>query len=146
MSADQKSPEPNSKSDHNTILCTGIRYGLLAFGWLNVFLGIVGFFLPVVPSTIFLLIALWAFSKSSPRFHRWLYDHPRFGKTIRDWHAHRVIPAPAKALAVTMMAASLAFVSLYVAESWTLPTILAAILTGVSGYILTRPSRVAAPA
>ena len=146
MSVNRKSPEPNPESDGNTVLCTGIRYGLLAFGWLNVLMGIVGFFLPVVPSTIFLLIALWAFSKSSPRFHRWLYDHPRFGKTIRDWHAHRVIPVPAKALAVTMMSLSLAFVSLYMAENWMVPTILAAILAGISGYILTRPSRVASPA
>jgi uncharacterized membrane protein YbaN (DUF454 family) len=146
MSADYQISDMNPQTDNNTALCTGIRYGLLAFGWLNVLMGIAGIFLPVVPSTIFLLIALWAFSKSSPRFHRWLYDHPRFGRTIRAWHEHRVIPAPAKAMAVTMMAASLAFVSLYVAESWMLPAILAAILSGISGYILTRPSRVAVPA
>lgn len=124
-------------------LCTGVRYGLLAFGWLNVALGVAGIVLPVVPSTVFLLIALWAFSKSSPRFHRWLYHHPLFGKTIRDWHAHRVIPAPAKAMAVGMMALSLTVVTLFVAESWMLPTILAAILTSLSVFILTRPSRVA---
>ena len=146
MSADYRISDMNPQTDGNTALCAGIRYGLLAFGWLNVLMGIAGFFLPVVPSTIFLLIALWAFSKSSPRFHRWLYNHPRFGKTIRAWHEHRVIPAPAKALAVTMMAASLAFVSLFVAESWMLPAILAAILSGISGFILTRPSRVAVPA
>lgn len=126
------------------IVCTGVRYGLFAFGWINIVLGVIGVFLPVVPSTVFLLLALWAFSKSSPRFHRWLYNHPRLGRTIRDWHAHRVIPAPAKVLAVGMMAASLAFVTLFVAESWMLPAILAAIMSAVAGFILSRPSRVAA--
>ena len=135
---------PDAPDAPGAIACTGVRYGLFAFGWLNILLGVVGVFLPVLPSTIFLLLALWAFSKSSPRFHRWLYNHPRLGRTIRDWHAHRVIPAPAKALAVGMMAASLAFVTLFVAESWMLPAMLAAILSAVAGFILSRPSRVAA--
>ncbi len=127
--------------DDHTTLCLPVRYGLLAFGWLNIGLGVLGLVLPVMPTTVFLLIALWAFSKSSLRFHRWLYQHPKLGRTIRAWHAHRVIAVRAKLLAVATMAASLVYVTLFVAESWMLPAVVAAVLVSVSAFILTRPSR-----
>lgn len=122
--------------------CPTVRRGLIAFGCVNVTLGVVGAFVPVLPTTIFLIIALWAFSKSSLRLHRWLYSHPRFGASLRAWHAHRVIPVRAKLAAVAMMAASLAYVAVFVAEDWALPMGLAAVLGAVAAYILTRPSRV----
>lgn len=82
---------------------------LLAFGFLNVGLGMIGAILPIMPTTVFLLIALWAFSKSSPRFHAWLFHHPRFGPTLQAWQRERAIPTPAKVLALTMMAVSIAW-------------------------------------
>jgi uncharacterized membrane protein YbaN (DUF454 family) len=91
---------------------------------------------------VFLLIAAWAFSKCSLRFHRWLYEHPRLGRPVRDWHAHRVIPVRAKALAVTMMTASLLYVTLFVADGWMMPAGLAMALGAVAAFILSRPSRV----
>lgn len=123
------------------LTCPPARYGLIAFGWLNVGLGVIGAFLPVMPTTIFLIIALWAFSKSSPRFHAWLYSHPILGRPLRAWQAHRVIPIPAKCLALTMMLLSLIFVTLFVAEDWVLPVALALTLSAVAGYILSRPHR-----
>ena len=123
--------------------CAPVRYGLIAFGWLNVGLGVVGAFLPVMPTTIFFIVALWAFSRSSLRFHGWLYNHPRFGPPLQAWHKHRVIPLPAKLFAVAMMSASLIYVSVYVAESWLLPLGLSLMLGAVAAYILTRPHRIA---
>ncbi len=52
------------------------KHAYLLLGWTNVGLGIIGAILPVMPTTVFLLIAAWAFSKSSPRWHRWLREHP----------------------------------------------------------------------
>ncbi len=123
-------------------VCAPVRYGMLAFGWLNVGLGALGVVLPVMPTTVFLLIALWAFSKCSLRFHRWLYEHPVLGRTVRDWHEHRAIPARAKVLALTMMALSLTYVTAFVAEGWALPVALAAVLAAVAVFIVSRPSRV----
>ncbi len=122
-------------------VCRPVRYGLIAFGWLNVALGVIGLFLPVMPTTIFLLIALWAFSKSSTRYHSWLFNHPTLGVTIRDWHAHRMIPVKAKILAILVMSASLTYVTLFVAQGWLLPLGLATGLGAVATFILTRPSR-----
>ena len=122
--------------------CPGVRHLLVAFGCLNVGLGIVGLLLPVMPTTVFLRIALWAFSRSSPRFHRWLWNHPRLGYHVRCWHRHRVIPMRAKVTALAMMAASLACVTVFMAGDWLLPAALAVGLGPVAGWMLRRPSRV----
>lgn len=121
-------------------ICAPARYALMALGWVNVGLGILGIFVPLMPTTVFLLIALWLFSKSSRRFHRWLYDHPRLGAGLRAWHAHRAIPRRAKAAAIGMMTASWLIVVLFVAESWMLPAALALVLVPIGGYIAARPS------
>lgn len=136
----RQTEQPNSRV-HD---CASVRYGLMAFGWLNVGLGIAGMLLPVMPTTIFLILALWAFSKSSIRFHDWLYSHPRLGRSLRAWHRHRVIPLPAKCLAVAMMVASLLYVTLFVAEGWALPFGLGLGLAAVAAYIVTRPHRLPA--
>lgn len=90
---------------------------------------------------MFLIIALWAFSRSSERFQLWLFNHPRFGASLRSWHTHQVIPRRAKVAAVTMMAISQAMLTVLVAESWELPLFSAFVLALVSAYILSRPSR-----
>ena len=125
--------------------CRAVRSGLLVFGGLNVVLGVIGALLPVMPTTVFLLIALWAFSKSSLRMHWWLYNHPRLGRTIRHWHSHRVIPVRAKLLAVASMTASLAYVALFVVDSWPVPAVLAVSFALLCAFILSRPSTLPSP-
>ncbi len=120
----------------------GLRHLLIAFGWLCVALGMVGVVVPGLPTTIFLIMALWAFSKSSRRFHDWLYNHSRFGPPLRRWTAHRVIPPRAKMLAVAMMATSWALIAFAIADNWMLPIAVGAVMLGVAAYIVTRPSRV----
>jgi len=137
------SPKTSDAPVPKVIFCPGVRHGLFGFGVVCVVLGIAGLVLPVLPGTVFLLIALWAFSRSSPRFHHWLYRHPRLGAPLRQWHTHRVIPLRAKVLAVSMMAFSLLLVTLYVAEDWMLPSVLGAMMAAVATYIVTRPHSIA---
>lgn len=129
----------SAANDNEARVCAPARYLLLAMGWLNVGLGIIGIFVPLMPTTIFLLIALWLFSKSSRRFQRWLYFHPRLGVTLRAWHAHRAIPGRAKLAALLMMTASWVCVAIFVAESWILPAVLALVLTPIAVFIASRP-------
>lgn len=124
----------------STVSNCWMRWSLLLFGWANVGLGVVGIFIPGLPTTVFLLIALWAFSRSSLRFHAWLWNHPRLGPPIRAWHTHQVIPVKAKLLAVTTMAASFIYVAGFVAQDWVLPAVMAAILLPAAIYIVTRAS------
>lgn len=129
-----------SDRTHPAVACTGVRWALCVVGVVALALGIAGVFLPLLPTTVFLLIALWAFSRSSPRFHRWLYDHPRLGPPLRNWHRHRVIPVAAKAAAIAAMAGSLALAAaLFGAQAWT-TLLLAAVLAPVAVFILAQRS------
>lgn len=84
------------------------RHGYLALGWICVALGLVGVFLPIMPTTIFILAAAWAFARSSPRLHQWLRDHPQFGEPLIAWEQHRAMPRRAKRVALGMLALSYA--------------------------------------
>lgn len=122
-------------------LCGPARHALLALGFLCTAVGIAGLILPGLPGTVFLLVAVWAFSRSSERFHLWLYEHPRFGRTVREWHAHRVIPVRAKVAALSMMAVTAATLVWVADGDWHLPAISGGIMALVAVWIVTRPSR-----
>ena len=114
------------------------KYIYLALGWLFTGLGFLGVFLPILPTTPFLLIAGWAFGNSSERLRAWLYNHPKVGPTLQAWYEHGAISRKAKALSFTCMSLSLAYL-IYKGYS---PYIL--IPTGltmacVAAFVLTRP-------
>ena len=132
----------DSQAQRPQSLCTAARYSLIGLGVACTGLGIAGLLLPVMPGTVFLLIAAWAFSRSSERLHLWLYNHPRFGATIRDWHRFGMVPLRAKVLAIAMMSASVVYVAFEAADSWMTPLVLAAVMAPVALWIATRPSRV----
>ncbi|HMZ01885.1 MAG TPA: YbaN family protein [Burkholderiaceae bacterium] len=80
------------------------RLPWLIAGLLALLLGIVGIFVPLLPTTPFVLLAAACFSRGSSRCERWLLEHPRFGPMVRDWRAYRAIPLRAKQFAFVMMA------------------------------------------
>jgi uncharacterized membrane protein YbaN (DUF454 family) len=113
----------------------------LLLGWFFFGLGAVGAVVPGLPTTLFMLFALWAFSKSSQRFHDWLYAHPTFGPPLQQWRNYRVIPLKAKLLAVTMMALSFTYLCFFTTiNAWILLLIALIMLYG-SAFILSKPSR-----
>ena len=112
---------------------------LVAFGCLNVVIGAVGLVIPGLPTTIFLIIALWAFSQSSDRFHKWLYNHRLFGPMLQNWSKYGTIPRKAKVLAVATMILSWCMIAYY-STYWIWPLAAGVLMVMVGGYILTRPS------
>ena len=79
------------------------RIILIIIGWLAVALGTLGVFLPLLPTTPFILLAAWCFARSSPRFHRWLLYRSWFGGYLRHWQEYRAMPPGAKPRAVAMI-------------------------------------------
>jgi uncharacterized membrane protein YbaN (DUF454 family) len=68
----------------------------------------IGIVTPGIPLSIFLVIAAWAFAKSSPKMEAWLYNHPWFGKFLTNWNRKRVFPTTGKYAMVIVMASTLA--------------------------------------
>ncbi len=108
--------------------------GLIALG-----LAAIGVALPVMPTTVFLLIALWAFARGSPEWADRLRQHPTYGEVIRNWEEHGAIPNRAKVLAVTMMAASWGMVAVATRNAWIVGGV-GLVLVGVSAYVVSRPA------
>ena len=77
-------------------------------GGTSLLIGIIGAFLPLLPSTCFILVATWAFAKSSPTFHNWLYFDSPFSQSIQNWQVHRVIPTNIKWIATASITVSYA--------------------------------------
>ena len=114
------------------------RYAYIALAYTCVGLGLVGAFLPILPTTPFLLVALWAAARGSPRLHRWLRNHPTFGPPLRAWEEKGAVPRRAKWLACTLMSASWVII-LLVTQGWIIPALTAALFVTVGTYVATRP-------
>lgn len=115
---------------------------LLTLGHFFLVLGIVGAFLPVLPTTPFLLLAAFFYSKSSEKIHNWLMNHKYLGPSLKDWHERGVIGIKAKWIATIMLGLII---------SWRIPTLeiplaikifASSVLVGVLVFIWTRPSSV----
>lgn len=73
-----------------------VKYTYLACGIAATTLGFIGLFLPLMPTTCFLILAVWAFSKSSPKLGLWILEHPQFGHAIKQWMEFKVISRATK--------------------------------------------------
>ena len=81
----------------------------MAFGFFCVGMAYVGFVVPGIPFSIFLVMAAWAFAKSSKRMHDWLYNHKWFGPFLTNWTQKKVFPTKGKYAMILVMSSSLAF-------------------------------------
>jgi uncharacterized protein len=116
----------------------GARPVLFAFGWVFLSVGLAGVVLPLLPGTLFLILAAACFTRSSPRFEAWLVGHPLLGPPIRQWRETGSIPRRAKVFAVASLAISWGLI-LWSDTPRFAPVLMLAVFLAVGGYIVTRP-------
>ncbi len=117
-----------------------LRPFYLLCGWLALGAGVVGIFLPLLPTTPFVLIAAACFSRGSPRIHHWIVNHPRFGPPLKDWEEKRAIRPRAKRLATLLILVSFSFPLIIIELSGGLRAGIAVLMVGLLTFIWTRPS------
>lgn len=104
-------------------------------------LGFIGAFLPVLPTTPLMILALWGFSNGSETLHDWLYNHPKFGNALRDWDQYQMIPVKAKITAISMMSLSATYL-IFFSDAPNIAIICAlGIMSYGAIYVLLKPSR-----
>lgn len=113
---------------------------LITIGWISVVLGVLGIFLPILPTTPFLLLAAACFVRSSPRFYQWLVDHPRLGGYIIHYLNGEGIPKRAKIIAISMIWVTMGISIFLVVPLFWVKVLLAAIGLSVSIYIWRQPN------
>lgn len=112
----------------------------LTVGILSIMCGVLGAILPLLPATPFLLVAAYAFAQSSPRLHRWLIQHPRFGPLIRNWQLYGAIDRRTKIIAITVMIFTPPITWIIGAPLWALAAQIV-VLLGAATFIVTRPEK-----
>jgi uncharacterized membrane protein YbaN (DUF454 family) len=95
-----------------------VKIALVILGVVSLGLGILGIFLPLLPTTPLLLLAAWCFVRSSPRLYDWLLNHPRLGEYIRNFREHNAIPLRVKIVSVTLVWLTLGYCILAVVDKW----------------------------
>ncbi len=119
-------------------MATGIKLFWLLAGLTSVAIGAVGVVLPLLPTTPFLLIAAFAFARSSARLNRWLREHRSFGPLIDNWHRDGSIDRKVKRIAIIVILMTLVITWLFGAALWLIACQIV-VLSAAAIYILTRP-------
>lgn len=115
------------------------RWLWILLGAVSIALGTLGLFLPLLPTTVFILVAAFAFARSSPALHDWIMAHKVFGPMIRNWNEHGAIPTKAKILTIISILVSFGLSFVFHLPIWAM-TIQGISLLIVALFVLTRPN------
>ncbi len=112
------------------------KWLLLPAGILAVGLGVVGAFVPLLPTTPFLLLAAACFARSSDRHYEWLLNHRWMGAYVRNYREHRATTRRVKVVTLALLWGSIGYASIVVADGWVVRTLLLSVAVGVTIHVL----------
>ena len=115
------------------------KYAYLGLGWVCLGMAALGFVLPLLPGTVFIILAAFFFSRGSPRMRAWLLANRTFGPAIQRWEAEGAIPVKAKVIACATMGITV-FASYLLGVRPMILGIQAVLILSAATYILSRPS------
>lgn len=118
-----------------------IRYAYLVSGFLLVAIGVIGIFLPLLPTTIFLILASACFVKSSPKANEWLRNNKYLGQYLKNYQDGTGLTIKSKIFTLIFLWSSILFSAYYFTEEFYIRMILLAIAVGVSIHIITIKNR-----
>lgn len=136
--------EVNGFSDRSTIFALQIlyvdkrtmKYIYISLGSISLALGIIGIFVPLLPTTPFLLLTAALYFRGSPRLYDWLLSRRRLGPYIRNFREEKAIPLRAKVVSVSLIWGTILYCIVYVVPTFWLKLLLFVIAFGISGHIL----------
>lgn len=115
---------------------------LATLGIISLILGIIGIFLPLLPTVPFVLLSAYLFARSSTRLHYWIMNHKVYGEYIRSYNQDKSIPMQVKVVAIGMLWFSMSLSIFFVLkERWILQLLLGSITIGVTTFLLRMKTR-----
>lgn len=136
----QKPPRDDFREDLKHNHSRMMRMLFFSIGTVFLIIGLVGVFLPVLPTTPFILVTAACYARSSPRFYHWLMNHKVFGPYLRAWRDEKRIPLRAKILAFTMITVSITICIVFIIPVPAVKILLAVIAISVMIYISRFPN------
>lgn len=132
MNSTKKPCEKVDYSHEIKLVSNPILRGILVFiSFISLVLAVLGIFLPILPTTPFLILSAFLYAKSSSKFYNWIMNHRLFGPSLRDWKNHRSVSKKSKILAIAMILATFSISIVFV-----VPIIAIKILLGVIGITI----------
>lgn len=117
------------------------RWLMIALGGLSLAIGLIGIFLPLLPTTPFVLLAAACFARGSERFHQWLLANRTFGPMVFEWERHRSLPYRTKVTAIVLMSLTMAVSIVFFVQPLWLKIALALFGVALALWMYRIPSR-----
>ncbi len=118
-----------------------VRWLFVIGGTTSLVLGLIGLFLPIVPTTPFLLLTAFCYARGSERFYRWLLTNKYFGSYIRAWRNNEGVPIKVKVYALALLWYVLTMSAIFVVPLWQVRVLFFLVGAGVTIYIVRLPTR-----